>query len=219
MHPLMRLLCFIIFAAFVSLGEYPIIGFGFIILSGVWIVSGHGPSVKAWQMLKRLKLFYFSILLVFLAFTPGEIMLSLFGNWYLTYEGLNQAAEKILALCLLVLGVETLLRLTPRNSILSGLFYLSAPLRYLGLNREQFIIRIMLTLDLVTNEPLMMPKKTKKKMSDYFNDITQQIADKITQTINHQVPSTAIAFDLHVTPSYLQWLWPSSLLLLFWCIS
>jgi len=224
MHPLIRFICFIIFAAFVSLGQYLILALGSFLLVLIWIVSKQMPSQKLLQMLKRMRVFYVSILIIYLWFTPGEIMFSVFDSWSPTYEGLHQAMERILALCLLVVAVETLLRLTSRNLILTGLYYLATPFVILGLKRDQFIVRLMLTLDLVAADPVIRGPKIKsptrkQSFSHYFDDITQRIADKITDTINMKVKTEPMIFELDAPPNKLQWIWPVSLFFLFWIVS
>jgi len=170
-------------------------------------------------MLKRMKIFYFSILLIYLWFTPGEIIFSLFENWSPTYEGLFQALERILALGLLVFAVETLLRLTPRNLLLTGLYYLAAPLVLLGLNRDQFIVRIMLTLDLVSSDQQTQAQDDKLAFNQYLNNVTQHLADKITDTINMKTSNDPMIFELQAPPNKMQWMWPVSLLILFLSVS
>ncbi len=219
MHPLIRLVCFIIFAAFVSLGQYSIILLGFMLLGLVWLVSRQWPSPKAWVMLKRMRIFYLSILLVYLWFTPGEIVFSLFDHWSPTYEGFGLAVERILALSLLVFAVETLLRLTPKNLLLTGLYYLATPLVLLGICRNQFIVRVMLTLDLVSVDTANLSVKEKKPFKSYFQDITQRLADKITESINRQASHAPLVFELEAPPVLWQWLWPVALLLLFFSVS
>jgi len=219
MHPLIRLICFIIFAAFVSLGQFSVLVLGTVLVLAIWLISKQGPAPKVWRMLKRMKVFYFSILLIYLWFTPGEIIFSFFDSWSPTYEGLFQALERIFALCLLVFAVETLLRLTPRKLLLTGLYYLAAPFVLLGLNRDQFIVRIMLTLDLVSSDPKVQVKNKKQAFKDYLNDITQRLADKIADTINMKTTSEPMIFELQAPPSKMQWMWPVSLFVLFLSVS
>ncbi len=219
MHPLIRLVCFIIFAAFVSLGQYSIIFLGFALLCLTWLISRQWPSAKAWLMLKRMRIFYLSILLLYLWFTPGEIVFSLFDRWSPTYEGFSLAMERILALSLLVLAVETLLRLTPRNLLITGLYYLATPLVLIGVCRNQFIIRVMLTLDLVSTEAIKQSVQKKKPFKSYFQDITQRLADKITESIKSQARHGPLVFELQAPPVLWQWLWPVVLVLLFFSVS
>jgi len=219
MHPLIRLICFIIFAAFVSLGQYSVLFLGGLLLIFTWLISKQGPSPKVWRMLKRMKVFYLSILLIYLWFTPGEIIFSLFDNWSPTYEGLFQALERILALALLVFAVETLLRLTPRNLLLTGLYYLAVPLVFFGLNRGQFIVRVMLTLDLVSSDKQKQAQDNKLAFKQYLENITQRLADKITDTINMKTSNDPMIFELQAPPNKMQWMWPVSLLILFLSVS
>ncbi|HFE37439.1 MAG TPA: hypothetical protein ENK06_03330 [Gammaproteobacteria bacterium] len=220
MHPVIRLVCFIIFAAFVSTGQGLILLAGFLLLFLVWLILKQGPSPKAWLMLKRMRLFYLSILFIYLWFTPGEIMFVLPGIWSPTYEGFMLAAERILALCLLVFSVETLLRTTSRPLLLTGLYYLASPLMLLGVNRNQFIVRIILTLDLVSGNMEEKTPRTEKTFKHYFEDVTQRLADKITNTIHLQNDNNkTLNFELQAPPEKRQWLWPISLLILFFVVS
>lgn len=224
MHPLIRLICFMIFAAFISLGEGTVLVAGIVLLVIIGCLTREKPSAKLWIMLKRMRIFYLSILLVYLWFTPGEIIVTGFTSWSPTYEGLYLALERILALCLLVVAVEALLRLTPREQMLSGLYYLATPLVIVGINRNQFIVRVMLTLDLVTAEKYSSLKHATlksegRKLSGgynaYFSDITQKLADKITDTLNMKIQHAPMIFELQAPPHGAQWLWPVAVFLLF----
>ncbi|MDH5258174.1 MAG: hypothetical protein OEX07_09195, partial [Gammaproteobacteria bacterium] len=81
MHPLISLICFIIFAAFVSLGQVASSMLGLLFLLVVWVISRQLPAAKAWAMIKRLRIFFVSILIMYLWFTPGQLIWPVLASW------------------------------------------------------------------------------------------------------------------------------------------
>lgn len=103
-------------------------------------------------MLRRLRWFFVSLLVLYLWFTPGEPVL--FGNatwsgWLPTREGFAEGAIRIAALVVIVLAVNVLVIATPREQLLAGLLWLAKPLETLGASRERFALRVTLVLGAV----------------------------------------------------------------------
>jgi len=217
MHPLISLISFILFSAFVSLGNADVLFAGFLLLLFVWIISKQKPSKKAWMMIKRLKIFFISIFIIYLWFTPGQLVFPALDNWSPTYEGMIFGLERVLALCLLVIAVETLLRLMNRSTILCGLYYLATPFTLLGFSREKFIVRMMLTLESVidfgsgkkkTNQP-------KKDFGDYIESVSERLVMRMEMALLEDVEHEPMTFNLTPLPAWYQWLVPVAIAALF----
>ena len=216
-HPLVRLISFIVFAAFVALGETESSVIGFVFLLLVWLLSAQLPSTKAWLMIKRLKIFFISILIMYLWFTPGQLLWPPLDHWSPTYEGLYQGLQRIVALILMVLGVEALLRLTNRSDLLVGLYYLATPFQWLGVRREQFIIRVLLTMEAV--QPKEKPQANYyfswRKFPEYLDRVAQGLADRFNQVSEQELKFHPVEIEIKSPPGWLQWLIPISMTLLF----
>lgn len=221
-HPLIRLLSFLIFAAFVSTGDGASIILGFFLLLGVYFYTRQSPGRNAWQMIKRMRYFYISIGVMFLWFTPGELIFPFVADWSPTFEGLFIAAQRIIALAILVLGVECLLRLTSRSSLIVGLYYFSWPFTFLGVDRERFIIRVLLTMDYAdsNNFNIDSEQKPTKKFTSYIDLMSSCLADKINHASHSSVAiSKPITVNLQTLPSWQQWLLPVALVSAFMLVS
>ena len=216
-----------VFAVFVSLGQASSSIVGLLILLLVWLFSKQSPALKAWMMVKRLRIFFLSIFIMFLWFTPGQLIWPALDEWSPTYDGLIQALQRIFALILLVLGVETLLRLTDRPSLLVGLYYLATPFKWLGINQSRFIIRVLLTLEAASGNSIPRPGKQKldkensndkfdiRKVGVYLNNVSEQLAEKFNVAANLEIETKEVEFEINPLPSWIQWLIPIIIAALF----
>jgi len=223
LHPLISLLSFIVFAAFVSLGQTASSAAGFLLLMLVWLVSRQLPELKAWLMIKRLRIFFLSIFIMYFWFTPGQLVWPLLDRWSPTYDGLAQGMERILALIILVLGVESLLRLMSRSELLVGLFYLATPLLRFGINRERFIVRVLLTLEAVNVQPSLdsnnhrfeMRQFKVRQISQYLAKISEMLAARFSLAENQSLNIEELVVEIKSPPGWIQWLIPLALFIIF----
>lgn len=95
LHPHIRLVSFLIFAAFVAVG-------------------------KPWPLLRRMRWLFLSLLIICLWFTPGQPLLPTFSSTP-TLEGIEEGLQRIVALVLLALAASLLLQTTPRAPLLAAL--------------------------------------------------------------------------------------------------
>lgn len=217
MHPLIALLCFLIFAAFVSLGDYSIALLGAIILFAVFVFMKYKPGARAWRMLRRMKIFFLSIFLLYTWFTPGKLLIPDFDTWSPTVEGVMYGGERVLALVILILAVDCFLSLLSREKILNALYYFFVPLHIVGFNRERFMLRTLLTLEAVgDNEFAAHVKKNSeiKSFSQYLNQLSQTFQSLIVNPLPVEEKKEIV---IHVIepPKQLQYLIPLIMLCLF----
>ena len=124
LHPHIRLVSFLIFAAFAAVG-------------------------KPWPLLRRMRWLFLSLLILYLWFTPGQPLLPTFSSTP-TLEGIEEGLQRIVALVLLALAASLLLQTTPRAPLLAALYRLLAALGWIGIKTERLPVRIALTLEAVT---------------------------------------------------------------------
>ncbi len=217
MHPLISLVCFLIFAAFVSLGNIVVSLLGLLLLAGTWWYSKTLPTPRAWRMLRRMKLFFISIVLLYSWFTPGQLILPGLENWSPSLEGLLLGAERIVALIILVIAVDSFLNLMSRQQILTALYYFFYPLHFIGFNRERFMLRTLLTLEAATNNTsFSLPEITNapKDVSAYLDRMSLLVRDLIAAPVN-KTEEQIIVVELDSPPVWYFWLIPLVLLMLF----
>jgi len=216
-HPLIRLLSFMVFAAFVSLGQTASSIIGLSMLVVVWLVSKQFPAPKAWLMIKRLRIFFISIFIMYLWFTPGQLIWPVLEGWSPTYDGLFMGLQRVAALIILVLGVESLLRLTDRLEIIVGLYYLATPFKCLGIDRKRFVIRVLLTLE-AAGLPFLPEYNEKfefKNVGRYLEKVSEHLAEGFGRAVDQKVDMREMEIEIKALPGWIQWLIPFSMAVLF----
>ncbi len=152
-HPLIRVLCFLIFAAWLAWGGLQQLLFGALLLACVYLVVAPASIRTAGVMIRRLRWFLVSLLFVYGWFTPGRPFGfdagSVLTPLMPTAEGLAEGVSRCAALMIIVLAVNLLLRTTTRGQLLSAIHGLARPLAVLGLSRERLALRMMLVMDAV----------------------------------------------------------------------
>jgi hypothetical protein len=182
-------------------------------------------------MLMRLKWLFVSILIVYLFFTPGQL---LWPNiiWSPTFEGLTQGLLRIAVLVLLVAAVNFLLSSTEQDDFLSAVLWCLRPLSIVGLPHERLAVRITLTLDEVSqirnhhvyeNGNITKQDKTDVVASNAKKREPKLIA--IARTANHYFqtvirnaeasPVREIAIPEETSPPIHQWSIPALLIAIF----
>ncbi len=221
MHPLIKILCFVVFAAFVSAGVFEIIIAGLGLLLVVWVMTKTFPDETSFGMLRRMKIFFISISIIYIWFTPGELIIPILDELSPTYEGFILASLRISALCVLVLGVTTLLKLTPKDELICGLYYFSYPFSKLGLNREKLIARIILTLDISSSNAPRENNKIREKRSipNYINSMVDRFVEKMVEAIDVNSPPKELIVVISAPPTYKEWFVFLSLISFFTAIS
>jgi energy-coupling factor transporter transmembrane protein EcfT len=149
MHPALRILALILFIPLVAHGG---------LLTGIVGALGVavlllGVGASAWRhwlaMNRRLRWFYVSILVLFGWFTPGAELLPALGALSPSREGLLLGLGRVMILAIVVGAVVWLLARSPREEIVAGLLWLTAPFGRVGFPSERFAVRLALTLETV----------------------------------------------------------------------
>jgi len=152
-HPAIRIICFVVLTASLSLGHALNIAIAAAIL-GFFYWHLHAQAWPAtWRLLRRMRWFFLSIAIIYLWLTPGQPLFpepSQFAAWMPTAEGLTQGVLRVAALILMVAAASLLLQSTPRDQILAAIRWLLTPLGILGFPHERFAVRVTLTLAVVS---------------------------------------------------------------------
>lgn len=99
------------------------------------------------SLIKRTRWILIVLLFIYAYTTPGGAVFPQFGILSPTWEGLSDGATQLGRLLSVLAGLAILLTLLPQTSLISGLYSLMYPLRWFGLSRERFAVRLALTLE------------------------------------------------------------------------
>jgi energy-coupling factor transport system permease protein len=99
------------------------------------------------SLIRRTRWIMVVLLFIYAYSTPGVAVLSQFGSLSPTWEGLSDGATQLGRLLSVLAGLAILLALLPLARLVSGLYSLMYPLRWFGLSRERFAVRLALTLE------------------------------------------------------------------------
>jgi energy-coupling factor transporter transmembrane protein EcfT len=149
MHPVIRILCLLIAAAFLARGSWLEVGAlacGLLVLS---LAVGQRDWRRFLRTVRRLRFLLLSIAIVYGWFTPGQPLWPALGRFTPTGAGIEQGLLRVAALVVLVGAVQLLLETTARPQFVAALRWWLRPLRALGLAPERVALRIVLALEAV----------------------------------------------------------------------
>lgn len=219
MHPLVHITSLVIFSLGLALGQLSDLWLAALFLPLYWLFCGHGPGASSWQMLRRLRWFFFSILAIYLWFTPGQWIWPALQQWSPTYDGLWLALHRLLVLVAIVLAVATLLKALSMGQLMSALRQLLQPLRLVGFPVDRFALRLTLTVD-ASQRLLLQPaagqsSEEKKTLQQRLSGVADVLYQRFKQTM--QLPEKEVEIELEAVsaPPPWQWLWPATILLAF----
>lgn len=145
-HPSIRIIAFILLAVLIqrlSLASLFVLAFP---LMALLVLVKAKVFV---QMMRRMRWLLIIMLLIYAFSTPGEYLAE-WPFWVTpTYEGIQAGLIQAMRLTVMLAGLALLLRLTVRDKLIVGFFFLMQPLRYIGLDPERFAARLWLTLHYV----------------------------------------------------------------------
>ncbi len=99
------------------------------------------------SLLRRTRWIFFSLLLIYAYTTPGAALWPQLGIFSPTHEGLLDGVLQLGRLISVLSALAILLELLSQTQLISGLYSLAYPLRWLGLSRERIAVRLALTLE------------------------------------------------------------------------
>lgn len=151
-HPVIRIVSFVVLTAFVAVGDAVNILLAAALLLFLYLKLDERAWPVAWRLLRRMRWLFLSIAVIYLWLTPGAPLIradTAVTPWLPTVEGLWQGGLRVAALAVMVAAASLLLQLTPRDQILAALRWLLAPLGAVGFPHERFAVRAALTLEAV----------------------------------------------------------------------
>jgi energy-coupling factor transporter transmembrane protein EcfT len=147
LHPVTRLALWGVWAVGVALAPVPRLLFLAILAAMAFLFARTRPA--AWRLLRRSRWLFAMIALSYAFSVPGEPLAAALGTLSPTLEGLRAGGVHVVRLALMIVGVAVLLATTATDRLVYGLYALARPLRWLGVDRRTFAVRLGLTLEAV----------------------------------------------------------------------
>jgi len=215
-HPVIRVVLFLVFAGFVSIATGSQLIIGGLLLAVLYGLSGPVHLKPAFAMMRRMRWFFLSILIIYSWLTPGQAIplpvSSSYQAWLPTIEGIASGMMRALSLTLILMAVNLLLRCTSRQQLITAIYWLTTPLHLFGVSRERLSVRIVLILDLlyevqgVVTDSFAEVKGTVTSL-DRIGDFAAAVFHKITHNAEN-TPNRTITLHGLSAPQALQWLLP-----------
>lgn len=234
MHPVIRIVSFLILAGFVAFGGRNELALGFVIVLGLILLKRLQSIELSIRIVKRMRWLFLSILIIYLWFTPGKPVIPYWHEFVPTWEGLQTGLLRVSNLILIILAVNYFVSAIARDQLVQAITWLSYPLNWIGIDNKLLALRIALTLELIPKvQHIVLDMK-----QHYFDEIarlkSQQlvIGARLKSRLSSISRVVEILFErvvdnaLHMTveplnvgtlrrPPVVQWLVPICLLALF----
>ncbi len=143
-HPAVQILVWVLLALLAQ-RVHPLVLVG--LSSFLFILALRLCATQLLRLLRRTRWILFSLLLIYAYITPGTALWPPLGILAPTREGLLDGLLQLGRLLSVLSGLAILLELLPQAQLISGLYTLAYPLRWLGLSRERIAVRLALTLE------------------------------------------------------------------------
>lgn len=224
MHPLIRVTCFLVFAAWLALGGPGRLWCGAALMVLAYALMPAASLRPALAMSYRLRWFFLSLLIVYGWFTPGSPLWADPGSRLAALlpspEGLGAGLARALALVLIVFAVNLLLRSSSRDELLAAVYGLARPLAACGLSRERLALRMVLVMEALDGTRALVKGRLAERPRGVpgLRAIGRFVSELLREVIARaeQRPGEGISLMLGGPPPALQWSYPVLLgLLLF----
>lgn len=215
MHPLIRVLCFLVLSAAFAFGGAGGLWCGAILLLLAYAMRGRSHLGPAVRMAARLRWFYLSLAIVYGWFTPGTPLWAApeaLVPFLPTVEGLAAGAGRLLALVLIVFAVNLLLRTSSREELLAAIHGLARPLGAFGVSRDRLALRLVLVMESLdaararvtgglARRPRTMPgpRMAGAFVAGMMNEVIRDAERRHGETV---------VVPLGRRPSAIEWAWP-----------
>lgn len=146
MHPLNKILCFLLLLSAISIANNTIVLLTLVSLLICMLAFKVYPFLHA---VKRMRWLFLSLVIIYAYGTPGELVPLFPVGVAPSYEGLYLAVLQITKLLIALAALSLLMVSTPSQQMLLGLYLMLLPFKWIGFNVERFAARLMLTLDYV----------------------------------------------------------------------
>jgi len=237
MHPVIRIVSFLILAGFVAFGGVYETALGFALVLGVILYRRLQSIELSARIIKRMRWLFLSILIVYLWFTPGEPLLPIKSDFMPTLQGLQTGLLRVFSLILIIVAVNYFISTIARDRLVQAIVWLLYPLNWIAVDTRQLALRIALTLELIPRVQQMvldvkqhyMDAKQNVEQSKQYELKRSMILSRLAMISNLiellfertvdealKMPSEKIRVDTMQHPPVWQWMVPLLVALMFW---
>lgn len=127
-----------------------------------------------------------------------------------TGEGLLLATHRIAMLVLIVLAVDTLLSKIPEEEFLCGLYLFLSPIEWLGIDRQRFVLRAVMTLRAASqgmqNRNGIMAANDRGILARVYG-MSSALSRQFNQAVSTNETNTPVVITLPNSPTWQDWRW------------
>jgi len=222
-HPVIRIICFLVFVTCLSRANAGQLFSGLALFSLLYFYSPIDFLPRAFAMLLRLRWFFLSILVLYIWMTPDTSLLNdSFSVFSFIPVGITSGLGRIFSLVLIVLAVSYLLASLEQDQLIAAIYWLVAPLAYVGLEREKMVLRLAMGMDAVgklAKAPRLKDGNENRLGAgkNFYHRITGSIRHYYEYVLGCAKEDTGreYTFDCLNPPAFWQWAFPLGLYLLF----
>jgi len=156
------------------------------------------------QLLRRTRWIILSLLLIYAYTTPGQPLFDPLGSFSPSSEGIADGMLQLFRLLAALAGLAILLDHLQTKQLIAGLYFLFAPLQWMGLSRDRIAVRLALTLEYTEAEMLRDTKSWQDRLCGVFEQhgdtegITNDSSGVVCQTSQMAGCPTRILIELPV---------------------
>jgi len=217
MHPIIRVISYLVVAAGLALGGRGSLIVGIAILTLALLGTRSRDLLAAFRGVWALRWLWCSVFSVYLAFTPGNRILP---GWDVpSFEGVNEGLERVASLALIVVYVGWLVRATGREELVGGLYAIARGIRISRRIAARLAVRTLLVLEAVPRVRAILARSWAGRTG--ARDVVPTLASLLTLVVQEGVvvatPST-VRIAASSAPPPRQWLYPVVLATLFMAV-
>jgi len=235
-HPVIRVVCFLVLAGFIAFGGVYDVAIGFLIVLSIILVRRLQSLELSIRVIKRMRWLFLSILFVYLWFTPGKPLFTSMHSLFPTIEGMQTGLLRIFSLVLIILAVNYFVSTIARNKLVGAIVWLLYPLNWIGVDHKRIALRIALVLELIPRvQNIVLDIKQQYTVNKSTDDITNGdrrrnvvivrlasaslLVEQLFQRVVDEavkMPPERIAISVASRPPALQWILPIGIVMMFW---
>jgi len=229
MHPVIRILSFLIFGGFVAFGREHELLLGFVLLITLYTLNRFNYWRLCVKTLLRMRWFFLSILVLYLWFTPGTTPSTSFVTIMPELNGLWDGLLRVFSLILIVMAVNYFVAPISKDKLIAAILWLLKPLRWIRIDGQKLAVRIALTFNLVSRAQYLFTegqvmrtqhdnKRQKSTLGSRLNAIVDMAVQLFKTVISEAVCMESQTIDVNTlkAPSVLQWVAPVMMVAVFW---
>lgn len=130
---------------------------------------------RLFSLLRRTRWIFISLLLIYAYVTPGVPCWAPLGAFGPVCEGVMDGLLQLMRLLVVLAGLAILLSWLSLAQLISGLYTLAYPLRYLGLARERIAVRLALTLEYAESAMIDTGQDWRASIASLINPVQADI--------------------------------------------